>query len=296
MKTDEFFQKLENSIEKIYSLLLEIQKGIPDKGLGDQKITDLQKGLIKKGKIYIPLTSVNHKILFNGIEEINIDLYIQLFNKLFTKPNDEFAQFALRTVLELSFERIQILFDDKISEDQKNRFKVVLLLADYAMVANKYEHKSNFIKLLQEYKNLFKPKSFDFYMDLISNLQNLSPIDKNDKIVAARARLASVQGELIPKTTPSPIIREINITSFTDISSHLLHGNMLLLSNVFKKFNTSEQKLRVYWTLILSGVNVINIAGKTLNNSKIDKSIKEINDEFVEISKIVENNWDKLND
>lgn len=77
--------------------------------------------------------------------------------------------------------------------------------------------------------------------------------------------------------------------------SHILHGNVLLLKDVLQFKRPNAQKMRVYWFLILSGINCINTVSSFLDDEKIKKKVDEINNEFIELQKKVEKNWAALN-
>ena len=292
MEKSKIFTDTEEIINDIINLL-EFQLSLLAKqGYANQKIIDLQQGFLKRHGIYVPLKNVSHKILYEGYEHIFLMTFIELYKKLFSNWDDSFAQFALRTLEEMGIQRTQILFNNQIPLKTRNKYKLIIWLADYASLSLSYPKKiDTYKKLLYEYKELLTQKEYEFYSNLITQLKGKKPLEEYTLIKEARIKIAGLQGNLKAQTKPLPFIRELNIVALFSSFSHILHGNVLLLQDVIGEKRPNSQKLRIYWGLLLTGVNVINRVEKYLN---LSASVECINKNFIELQKVVAKNWESL--
>jgi hypothetical protein len=256
--------------------------------------SDWQPGIVKKNNIYLPLSSINHRILFDGYETTLLEIYIELYKRLFEKWDETFAQFALRTLEELSFEKIQILFDKNIASNKKNKYKLLIWLADYASLSVTKENEVTYLKLLNDHKQHLTDGEYTFYSSLLAQMKNLQPVDRYKLIKNARKRINPLQQDLVASTKTLPFIREINILALSSSYSHILHGNVLLLKDILQLKREHAQQLRIYWFLLLTGVNVINRIGVYLDDAKLNKEITEINSNFVIFSTYIRDHWEEI--
>jgi hypothetical protein len=292
MERNKVFEKAESIINKIIPTLEFQLKALHQRGYGEQKATDYQQGLVKVNGIYVKLDSIEYKILFDAFEYSLLDIFILLYKKMFVNWEENLAQFSLRTLGEIGFQRLQILFSDEVSREKKLKYKLLIWLADYAsMSGNRNSYRNNYQKLLDEYKYLLTKNEFDFYTNLITSIKGEKPIEEYKHIKKARRNINNLQSQLCDLIKPLPYIREINIVALLSSFSHILHGNVPLLKDILNTTRPNSQKLRIYWGLILSGINVTNRAGKYLKDFG---EIERINQEFVELQVIITKYWPSI--
>jgi len=295
MDKGKIFEDSERIINDIIRVLNSQYKELEKSGYGEQRASDLEQGLVQKNGIYIPLSSIDHRILFDGYETSLLETYIELYSNLFKKWDESFAQFALRTLAEIGIAKTQILFDENIDIKEKNKYKLLLWLADYASMSGENpKYKITYDKLLKEYKNLLTEKEFIFYNNLINQLSSQTPLENYESLKKARSKINDFQSILYSKTKILPVFRKINIVSLFSSFSHILHGNVLLLRDILKLKRPDAQKMRIYWALLLTGINVINQIGAYLKDTNINVSINKTTKDFIKISEQVKNSWSSI--
>lgn len=295
MDKNKILEDSERIINDIIKILNNQFNELKKSGYGEQKISDLKRGLVQKNGIYIPLSSIDHRILFDGYETSLLETYIELYDNLFKKWNESFAQFALRTLAEIGFTKTQILFDKNIDIKEKNKYKLLLWLADYASMSGENpKYKITYNKLLKEYQNLLTVRELAFYTSLINQPISQTPLENYESLKKARSKINDLQSTLYSKTKTSTVFRKINIVALFSSFSHILHGNVLLIKDILELKRPDAQKLRIYWALLLTGINVINQIGIYLKDADMNTSIDKITKDFTELSEQVKNNWSSL--
>lgn len=291
MDRDKIFQEAQEIIDEIASILKRQFELLKSRGYGNQKKSDLRQGLVRKNGIYILLNSIEHRILFDGYEAALLEAYIDIYNNLFERWEEAFAQFGLRTLHELSFEKIQILFDKDIPQDKKNKYKLLIWLVDYASISKIKENANSYTKLLNEYKGLLTQEEYDFYSCLLTKLETNTPLEGYKLIKAARKKINPLQTSLSASTKSLLFIKELNILALSSSFSHILHGNVLLLKDIFQFKRRNAQQLRIYWALMLTGINVINRVGNDLNDLTLNEKISGVNENFRTFSAFLQKNY-----
>ncbi|OGH02568.1 MAG: hypothetical protein A2798_02925 [Candidatus Levybacteria bacterium RIFCSPHIGHO2_01_FULL_37_17] len=288
------FKEIDDIIAQIIKVLETEYDNLIKSGYGLQLKSDIARGLIKVNGIYRPFSEMEHKILFDGYETTFIEMFLELHKKMYERWYEPLTQFAIRTIHEMGFKRTQILFNKKLNPQKIKKFKLLLMLADYAMISDIPLHKNHYIKLLKEYKNLLTKKELDFYKILIPEIEKADPLARYEKIRTARQKINTLQETLFLETEILSIFRKINVMSVNSSFSHLLHGNILLLKDVLQLKRGDSPRLRVYWILLLTGVNVITYVGNFLNESNINKDVEKITKQFIGKSEYIKKYWEDL--
>ena len=172
MKPEEVFNSADKIIRRIVNLLNKLSREMHKKGLPPQRISDLQQGLVFNGKVYIPLESIEHRILLDGYETIFVDTFISLFKQIYKERRYLLTQFSLRTLAEMGFPRCQILFSKVLSQEERARFKLLIMLADYGFLA--LDKKTNIItfnKLLAEDGDLLSENQKELMQQFIKSAE-----------------------------------------------------------------------------------------------------------------------------
>lgn len=142
----------------------------------EKTIKFLEEKYKVKGSIFSPYRLVNesllvHKdcidytILFRGFELNSLKVFLTLYKKLFeTYDNNDnpFQEFSFRTLYDMSFNKIAILYSKNIPDTDKQRYKLISILDDFVYV---YETNPQWLKnhrrLLAEKSDLFSKKDND---------------------------------------------------------------------------------------------------------------------------------------
>lgn len=295
MKPDEVFHLSNKIIRRIINLLNNLSTELHKKGLPPQRISDLQQGLVYNGKVYVPLSSIEHRILLAGYKTIFLDTFISLFQNIYKNRTRLLTQFSLRTLAEMGFPRCQILFSKVLSKEEIERYKLLIMLSDYGFIAlNNQNNMDTFDKLLEEDGDLLSEKQKET-MNLLINSAKESNTELH-KVFTKRARkiIDSTQDQLFRKTPILPIFRAGNIEALFSGFSHILHGNILLISDILTNKRPNQHKLRVYWFLLLTGINMTNHIALFLEDSRIQKKVEKFNKDFDEVALIVKNYWSTI--
>lgn len=295
MKPDEVFHSSDKIIRRIVKLLNKLSAELHKNGLPPQRISDLQQGLVFNGKVYVPLSSIEHRILLDGYETIFLDTFISLFQKVYKDRKHLLTQFSLRTLAEMGFPRCQILFSKTLSKEEQSKFRLLIMLADYGFIAlNNRNNIDTFDKLLEEDGDLLSVKQKEVMNLLISSARENNL--ELHKVFTKRARkmIDSTQDSLFKRTPILPIFRAGNVEALFSGFSHILHGNILLISDILTNKRPNQHKLRVYWFLLLTGINMVNQVTLFLEDSQIQKRVEKFNKEFDKVALTVKDYWSMI--
>ena len=160
MENDEkFFKSADDINNRILEALKTAKTGLDKLYNTHQRISDLRRGLVYKKGLYLPYSSVEHRILFDAYEVQFLDMFINFFSEMSKGGEDLFKEFAIRAIAEMGLKDSQILFSPDLPENEKNRFKTIIMLADYAFLGfNHPSRTSEYKKLLNDQKHLSKWK------------------------------------------------------------------------------------------------------------------------------------------
>lgn len=296
MNSKTIFAQVEEIIRLII-LQLNIQRKILHKSCdSDQRVIDLNQGLVRKKGILIPLSFIEHRILFDGYEAQFLVIFLKLYEYIFDNKNTLITQFTIRTLIEMSFNRAQILFSQTITNDEKNKYKLLMLLADYGFISfENHFWLKEYEKLYSEYRHLLSIKQQLLFDSLLKSIKTKNSEENKLYVVRARKLIDSFQDQLYKKTNILPLFRPINIYAMFSSFSHILHGNILLIDNMLSsKDNPKQHLLRIYWTLLLSGVNMINQIANSIHDDKIKIEVDLINQKFIPFSNLIKVYWEQI--
>lgn len=253
--------------------------------------------MVLKNGILIPRKVVEHKILFDGYEAQFLITFILLYERVFKEKDSIFTEFAIRTLAEMGFKRVQILFSKATSNEERQKFKLLLLLADYGFIA--FDNRiwlGEYQKLLSAYKNLLSQKQQNLFTRLGESILSNDSNENAVYVKRARQQISLYQNQLFKKTKILPIFNPENIESTNSGFSHILHGNILLLSNMFSPNNRNPHQhiLRIRWTLLLTGMNLLIHISKLYPIIGNDKNLDVVERMFKQISNIVKTRWQEL--
>lgn len=293
--TKKFFSDCDKLITRVQHILEKQFTELNSNFYGSsQKASDLKQNLIRYKGFYVPASHFDHKILFDGFEVNIVEMFIDFYKAIHgRKEKDVFAEFSLRTLSEISFKKIQLLFTNETTTREKNRLKLLTLLADYAKLGiDNPKHQNTYNKLLNEFDDCLTIKQKSLCKDLIDNIKKKNSEAAYKLVRELRREINITQNNLFDKVGLLPIFRKEQLYVMFSEWSHLLHGNMFLLRDVFSnKRPAYRHKLRVYWNLILCGINAVNYIGKYSQSIDYSSELRKVNTMFRNIKKNLAKYW-----
>lgn len=289
VRMDKVILKITSFLEKEYFLLNKKYKN-------EQRISDLRQGLVNKDGILIPLYMIDHKILFDGFEFTFFDSFYKLYKEIRKEKNNIFTEFAFRTLIELGFYRSQIVYSNNLTKEEKDHFKLLIWLSDYSSIAiGRPKNITHFNKLFAEFGDLLTKKEVATMEEMKDILMKQDTERHESKTEEIRKLLLPIQGNLYAKTKILPIFRGKKVKAIYSAWSHILHGNALLLYDMFSdKGKGTRHKLRVHWFLLLTGLNTTTYVANFLNDNDLSKELETLTKETKEIMDEVSLYWQQI--
>ncbi len=281
---DEINRKI---LEKLKTVKLELDKLFST----HQRLSDIREGLILRNGIYLPLKQ--HRIIYDGYEVQFVDVFNDFFSKMLDEKDCLFREFAIRTISEMGLKDSQILFSPTLTDGEKKRFKTISMLADYAFLGIQHpERKYEYKKLYYDEKNNLTEKQQLVFLEM-SRCLDAKNYDLHTKLVKRIRKLVeSTKNDLYKKTKTHKLFRKRNIEGAFSAFSHLIHGNIILLTDFLSKERPKyRNRLRATWALLLSGINTLIQVRDFLETKKVKLDIDSLLDEFEVVSKEMATNW-----
>ena len=297
MTDRELFNKTEEIIVAIISAIDDISTNFSNKSpYQKQQLNDIKMGLVRtRSSLYVPLTSVSHRILFEEYSLVFIKSFLSFYKNLFSNINNVFIEFSFRTLIESGIEIAQILFSNEIEKEERGEFILSLILIDYAILAPRHP------SFLRDLKNLFKEESGllnekekDIFNEILESIESE---DKNrlDKAVEKALRENNVlQKKLLLKTKTADFLNIKKIYYLYSWYSHLLHGNVFLTNNLFEETdNPYQHKLRSHYILLFTGCSFLYQVQNQVTKEDTKSKINQIIEDFKNIEPDIKNFWGK---
>lgn len=292
MEGKKILKSADRLIKRILKLLIIQAEILHKQGLPPQRISDLQRGQVVKGGLYVPLSSIEHRIMIDGYETTFVENFISLYKSLYKSKKNNIAQFSLRTATEMGFQRCQILFSKTLSKDDIETFKLVAMLGDYGFLApGRPEHLRTFERLLLESGNHLTENQKKLFINYVESIKTGDTVLHASLTKKTRKLVDTVQYQMYKKTPILPFFKTNVIDALFSSFSHIVHGNILLLIDVFSPRRPTQLLLRVYWVLLLTGINMVNHISEHLGDPKIKRRVKRLNKSFDIVAKNVQTYW-----
>lgn len=254
-----------------------------------QRKGDVDQGLVKLGGVFIKLEDVKHRILFESLEIQTIDIFVNLAMSIMKNIDSSLCQFSLRTLEEISFHKLQILFSDKLPKEEKDKYKAICMLADYGFMKG---YADDYKKLFEEFRNLFSDKQIMVLRQLHESV-NLET-ERQDLIKKIRKLISSIEDTLLKRTVLNPMFTQGRITAINSSFSHILHGDIFLLRDILNPKRRKSHELRTLSVIMYCMVNAINCVSKQIQTGIISDKIKTINSDYITLGSFTSNYWKKV--
>ena len=204
--------------------------------------------------------------LFLYYREVFLESYINLFNAIYKNKDDIFTEFSFRTLLEMGVEDSFIIFSNKVPEKEKRNYILLTILSEYGFSSMKSENfRKWFDEIFNENVNLLSPIQ-------ITQLHQYTKVLKTKTINRAYVKKLRDVRRLIFKKKKEIIDRLMlkdqdlfDIEVILSGHSHILHGNPILLKELFMKDKKDHiSPLMLY--LKISGFEMLKNVSEYLNN------------------------------
>ena len=250
--------------------------------LSEQKEWYVKQGIHqRKSGILVPEEGVGYRVLYEGFPIDLLEEFVLLLKEVIKCRKYPIVNFALRTIWEISFTRIDVHFSRNVDPQKEKKCRLLVILSDYALDKRQF-----FKRLFDSERNALQPDE----QCKISNYLNLSiPIQEEKKyelIKELRKRINSAYNEAHQSITKHPFLDKLDNKIIPSHLSHFLHGDPYSIKGLLET-NKVEQEKGVSAMVIKTGINAINRVGETINDSKVKRRIKNLNNKLDSIWKIL---------
>ena len=279
---------IQGNLEELGNLLEEIYTTLSKEQGSWQVGSDVEAGrfLLSSG-LYVSLEIQSFVCDFCDLYILRA--YSQLFQKVLASENELFVPLSLRILQDLGIKKIDIFFSGMLIADELNRIKLILTLSDYALLSGYIKHRAHFVKLFlarQDQLDHSEQAVFqDAYQYLITNSDRL-PIELLKKLNKTRDVALN---KAIKKIPPSHFIKKLNLDWLWIIWSGFMHGNPLMLEQVFNEEIAQRTKNRVRAVLWFTGQNTLYRITPFMKDPVLRKRVEEM---MAQGDKV----WDQLTD
>lgn len=291
--SDRFFESADKINERILEALKVSKRELDRLFNTHQRISDLRSGVVYKKGLYLPYESVEHRILFDGYEVQLLSTFIDFFLEMSKGGENLFKEFAIRTIAEMGLKDSQILFSADLTQNDKDRFKTIIMLGDYAFLAFNHPNRlKEYKRLLNDQKHLLTQNQLALFTEM-SNCLDAKDYEEHKKLVKKVRKLAdSTRNDLYLKTKTPKTFRSENVEAFFSAFSHLIHGNIILLTDLFStKRPINRNRLRITWTLLMTGMNTLIHVKDFLKTKGVELQIGDLLEQFDTTAKDLASYW-----
>ena len=295
MNNDEKFFKSADGINKeILELLRTAKRELDTLYDTHQRLSVLRAGLVYKKGLYIPLKS--HRILIDGYEVQFLSMFNDFFKEMMKGGENLFKEFAIRTIAEMGIKDSQILYSPDLTEEEINKFKTIVMLPDYAFLGFRHPTRTvEYKKLLAEQKHLLTENQLKLFEAMEVSLTNNDAEAHNKLVKKIRKLVERYKNDLYQKTKTPKIFRTGNIEALFSAFSHLIHGNIILLTDLFgTKRPKNRNRLRVTWVLLITGINTLIHVKGFLERKGVKLETGDLFERFDQTAKELAKYWESI--
>ena len=212
------------------------------------------------------------------------------------KDKSLFREFAIRTIGEMGLKDSQILYGSDLLDEEKEKFKTMIMLADFASLGfGNLGNALSYKKLLDEQKHLLSEKQLKHFNEVAKCLDEKNYKKHKKMIKIVRRLVDSTRDELYKKTKTPGRLRQENIETVFSAFSHLIHGNLILLKDLLSTNRPKNRnRLRITWTLLITGVNTLTHVQGFLERKGIKLKVEDLFDRFDLIAKNLAKYWKSI--
>ncbi len=227
---------LENYLKELLDCVKAVIEHLDSKSdWNNQNFSLYKQGLFRKrdSGIVIPLESIKHRLQVECHEQMVLTGYMQLAEGVLQRHEEPMSLFSLRTLMEIGFDKVNILFGEGVTSEERQEFKLIDSLSDLLGFTDE-EYALNFLALLAEERANIRPdilKHFESAERLLQSQEQISlSVLKN-----VRRVISSRVGQLSSKVSlPHTLQGKTDLEPLMITFSHLLHGNPISIKVVME--------------------------------------------------------------
>ena len=267
---ENILEEIENYIERMINCLKCGVSVLERRGYGNQKINDFNSGYIQMSGIFIPLKSIDYRILYDHYEIILLKSFINLIENTLKYQKSPLISFTFRTIQEIGIMKLDVFFANEVSQDEKDRIKLFALLTDFIAMDGP-EFNEQFSKLYTHENHRLSSSEQQVFNNIISTQDQV--VEKR-LIKKARTNLGNTFENFHKKITPHPFLTKDHLKILGSWWSHLLHGNPFLINNAFDPKASWRDEYRFYAVALIS---CLSATRRIVNYSKDPSLISNSN-------------------
>ena len=270
-------------IHQLISILMDEYEVLKEgKWYNNQRKRNVKQGFYQlESGILVPKNTMDYRILYEAYHIILLEEFILLLKEVIKYRKTPIVNFSLRSLWEISFIRIDVHFSKNVDGRKEKKCRLLNVLSNYA-VMNPWLFK----KLFQSEKHILNKNE----IDIVDNYLRL-PISQQEQkkynfVRALRKRINSAYDNAHQQVISDSFLNKLNSTIIPSHLSHFLHGDPFSVKGLLET-PEEEQEKRTFALTVKAGVNAVNRVGKFINDVKIMEKIRNINDDFDNIWKIM---------
>lgn len=273
-----FQQQAEELINRCVQLLEDGYQLLKEKeNISEQNYNDIIKGMFRKTDLYDSDSYMKCRILYEFYHIYFLETFIILFKNV-SKAKDCYClllPFTVRSLLEMGINLIDVLFSPSASSNDKSRVKLISLLPDLAVVDSDPNFHGAYKQLYDEENNNLGNDERNIFNEIYNDLSK-GQVPSEEKIKKARECRNRIVNNIMANIKSSPVLKN-NIKMLYSWFSHLLHGNVFLVKDVFD--SPDDWRNRLYVIMLIVGGNASFRLAEYLKDSKyLEEVLKLIDD------------------
>ena len=275
--------KIIKYIHQLINILIDECKILKEgKWYNNQREWHVKQGFYQlESGILIPKNTMDYQVLYETYHINLLEEFILFLKEVIKYRKTPIVNFSLRSLWEISFIRIDVHFSKNVDGRKEKKCRLLNVLSNYAVTNIPW-----FKKLFQSEKYVLNKNE----INIINNYLRL-PIFQQEKkkydfVKELRRRINSAYNDVHSQVISDPFLNKLNSTIIPSHLSHFLHGDPFSVKGLLET-PEEEQEKRTFALAVKAGVNAVNRVGKFINNVKIMEKIRNINDDFDNIWKIM---------
>ncbi|MBI5151860.1 MAG: hypothetical protein HZA34_04880 [Candidatus Pacebacteria bacterium] len=281
ISNEELFREADKKIKAMIGALEDLMKLLPSAKKVSRSL--IESGFTEYKGVVVPLESVSHRYLFDYYETIFLQSFILLLSTMYTERESRLSEFPCRLLLEMGVEESFILFDQSVTPDERKKYILIKILADYSSIETSMQSIFNkwFTKLLKDEQSFIDQQFKEKEKKLLNSLQGVINKSKEDEYT----RLLINVRQLCMKTKSSIVSSHVKkghisiTTGFKRMKSgeaHTIHGNVFLLLNRLQQQSRDNHLFRLYMYVLFAGQETIMRLIEHISDPKVNKKFEPV--------------------
>ena len=279
------------AIQDLGQLLSEAHEMLSKQRGSYQSINDILSGSFRTPSgILLPLRI--HKFVYENYDLFVLRAYCQLFQKVLQAENEIFILTTLRILQELGIKKIDIFFSGVLSPEEHAKARLVSVLSDWVMLSRHSKYVKYFKELFKEEYSILDKSGQKIFSDIsiyLNSSSNAVPILLSKKMKRYRESIFGEHRKKIPILT---FLKGPNLESLFSYLSELLHGNPLMLEQIFNEKLHWKIKNRLYAFLWFTGQHALRRIQPQVQEKEVTERITNIITKAEDVWRLLVEDWE----